>query len=95
MLGIPIYLYIWHKKDIKKKEQIKKHSEVAADPSLSWLSAKYHDSFYIFKIAEYINNGRADTLKEALNMLEQEIHQAEMKEAAIIGAYYGAQSDRY
>lgn len=100
LFGIPVYLFIWHKKDIKKKEQNinelkQKHSEVASDSSLSWLPAKYRDSFCISKIADYINVGRADTLKEAINMLEQEIKQEELKEAALIGAYYGAQSNRY
>lgn len=59
---------------------------------LAWLPGKYRDSGYIRKIWEYVNTGRADTMKEVLNLLEEDIHREEMQNAALIGAYYGAQN---
>ena len=59
------------------------------DSVLSWLPMDYRTSSCFAGISSYVSNGRADTLKEALNILENEMHQERMVDAAFLGAYYG------
>lgn len=94
---VPAFFYGRHKSALKKmrketEELQKKYSELQNDSALSWLMNKYRTSECIFKIAEYVKSGRADSLKEALNLLETEMHNERMESAAAIGAYFGAQS---
>lgn len=94
---LPAFFYGKHKTQLKKmrketEELQKKYSELQKDSALSWLMDKYRTSECILNIAEYVQSGRADTLKEALNLLETEIHNKRMESAAAIGAYFGAQS---
>ena len=94
-----IVIYILHliimnkvKKQIEPLNQ--KLTALRAEPSLAWLPDKYRDGGCIYKIAEYVNNGRADSMKAALDLLEEDIHRQQMEEAAMVGAYLGAQSRR-
>lgn len=60
------------------------------NPALSWIPPKYRITTYIGKIIEYLQNMRAKTLQEAINLLETEIHQATMENLAAIGAINGS-----
>ena len=98
--AVPIAIFI--KRILRAGECKKKISELAAkyqglrnDTSLSWLPPDYRDSSSINAIASYLQNGRADSLKEAINLLETEQHNERMENAAALGAYFGAQSGRY
>lgn len=59
------------------------------DSVLSWLPMDYRTSDAFASIGSYISNGRADTLKEALNLYENEVQQQRVVDAAFLGAYYG------
>ena len=69
--------------------QIDKECETLAnmknDSTLNWLPFNYRDSFSYKYIAQYIHNGRAYNLKEAINLLETEQHQARMELLAAMG----------
>lgn len=67
------------------------HKKLRNDSKLHWLPEAYRNSTDISMIASYIQNGRADTMREALNLLEQDKHNQRMEQAAAIGAYYGVQ----
>ena len=95
--GAVIYGYIMYLKRVKnEKKKIEslnqKHMELAQNSALSWLPAQYRYFSCIYMISEYLNNGRADNMKEALNLLEEDIHRLHMRDAAAIGAYIGAKS---
>ena len=60
-----------------------------ANPALSWIPPKYRVTTYIYKMIEYLQNMRAKTLQEAINLLETEIHQATMENLAALGAING------
>lgn len=51
-----------------RKENIDKYPEI-----FGFIPEKYNDKTVIVKIMEYLDNMRADNLKEAINLLEQEI----------------------
>lgn len=100
MGAVPIALFVM--RILRAGECKKKISDLAAkyqslrnDASLSWLPPDYRDSSCINAIASYLQNGRADSLKEAINLLETEQHNERMENAAALGAYFGAQSGRY
>ena len=59
-----------------------------ADNSLSWLPESYRTSSCISAIRSYLLDGRADSLKEAINLLETEMHQQRLEDSAFLGAYY-------
>jgi len=54
--------------DKTRKERIDKYPEI-----FGFIPEKYNDKTVIAKILEYLDNMRADNLKEAINLLEQEI----------------------
>lgn len=66
-------------------------ANMQGDISLAWLPTEYRTGSCLNAIIGYAQNGRADTLKEALNILENEMHQQRMENAAAMGAYIGAQ----
>ncbi len=83
-----IVLKIW-KKEIKRKDD--ELNIIRQNKELEWLPFIYRtspafDSFYM-----YLSTGRADTLKEAMNIFETELNAQRMGTAAAIGAFYGAQ----
>lgn len=97
--GFIIFIYAMHLKKLKgEKQRIdalnNQYKGLQQNPNLAWLHDKYRTSSCIHKIAEYVNSGRADSMKEALNLLEEDIHRQEMEDAAAFGAFYGAQSGR-
>lgn len=64
------------------------------DTTLAWLPAEYRTGSCLTAIIGYVQNGRADSLKEAINLLENEMHQQRMENAAAVGAYIGAKSGK-
>lgn len=46
---------------------------------LGFLVSDYCEPFYMQEIQKYLRTGRADTLKEALNLLEETIHRLNME----------------
>ncbi len=69
-------------------------ANIQGDISLALLPTEYRTGSCLNAIIGYAQNGRADTLKEALNILENEMHQQRMESAAAVGAYIGAQQGR-
>lgn len=68
------------------------HTKLRNDQSMQWLPDKYRNSTDFNMIASYLKNDRADTLREAINILEQESHYRRMENAAAMGAYYYSQN---
>ena len=66
---------------------------LSLDDSLSWLPESYRTASAVFYIAEYVQNGRADSLKEALELLETELHRKRMEDNAFLGAYFANKSN--
>ena len=66
-----------------------KLSEIANDGTLSWLPEEYRTSGCINAMSRYISAGRVENLKEALNLLDLDLHRERMEGAAMIGAYAG------
>ena len=92
LIIVGIYACAWAYVILTKKKLASLQAEYQTaqnDPSISWVPVDYRDSFSISKIAEYIRNNRADTLRECINMLETEMHQNRVENAALIGALYG------
>ncbi len=90
IVGIYACAWIYVISSKKKLNLLNEEYKVARnDPSVAWVPADYRDSYSITKIAEYIRNDRADTLRECINMLETEMHQNRVENAALIGALYG------
>ena len=56
-----------------------KLAEAWNNPSLAWLPPMYRNSLAYEKIKEYTVNKRANSLKEALNLFETEMHQARLE----------------
>ena len=93
-----IVVYILHMKKIRGiRAQIepfnKKIAELWSDPALEWLPHTYKTTYCFFKIAEYVNNNRVDNLREAINLIEEDIHRLNMREAAALGAYLGSRDN--
>ena len=78
------------KRKIQELEQ--QRASLQNDPSLAWVPAEYRSGSCLAEIINYVQSGRADSLKEALNLLDEEIHRQQMCDAAALGAFYGAQS---
>lgn len=94
--GYMIYFYfvggfVLNDKIKKTQNELK---ELEQSPQLSWIPAEYRTSSCITAIISYVQSGRADTMKEVLNLLETDMHNQRMENAAALGAYYGAQSGR-
>lgn len=70
-----IYKYSSISYRAKANAYSKEIQQLQADSSLSWLPPAYRTSYCYGKISEYLQNMRAETLKEALNLLETEMHQ--------------------
>lgn len=70
-----------------------KLSLLRQDNSLSWLPEIYRTSSCIAAINSYLSDGRADSLKEALNLLETEMHQQRLENSAFLGAYFANKSN--
>ncbi len=68
------------------------HTRLRNDQSMQWLPDTYRNSTDFNMIASYIKNDRADTLREAINILEQETHYRRMEKAAAMGANYYSQN---
>lgn len=86
-VNIPFVL-MWRNAAARKGKISKLTAQLAgyrSDPSLSWLPPAYRDSFSWEKIGEYIVNLRANTLQEAINLLETEQHQARLEFMAALG----------
>ncbi|MCM1133013.1 MAG: hypothetical protein NC340_06040 [Ruminococcus flavefaciens] len=56
----------------KIQELAGQHNSLESDARLSWLPSMYRTARCYNSIAGYLMNGRADTLKEALNLFETE-----------------------
>lgn len=90
IVGLPIALVVLFKNKAKSTQrEVNKECETLAnmknDSTLNWLPFNYRDSFSYKFIAQYIHNGRAYNLKEAINLLETEQHQARMELLAAMG----------
>lgn len=101
-IGCVLAYFVFIKRIIRQGQYKKRIAEVQQecevlrdDATLAWLPAEYRTGSCLNAIISYVQNGRADSLKEALNLLENELHQQRMESAAAVGAYYGAQSGRY
>ena len=103
LLMLPIVLYIISQ--MKKTASIKAaqariatiDTELEAlshDASIAWLPYRYCTSACFDTIASYVANGRVDSFKEAVNLLEQEINMANMKQEMKVAAYLGARSGK-
>ena len=98
ILGLLAYIVGFRKivKKILAKKRLpelqREHAEISSDDSLSWLPEEYRTFGCINAINRYVNTGRADTLKEALNLVDLEIHRDRMQNAAFAGAYSGIQN---
>ena len=81
---LPIVMRIMSTKTYDKKLNKLNEELVTAknNPSLCWLPMAYRDSFSFKNIATYVQNMRANTLQEAINLLETEKHQARLEENA-------------
>lgn len=79
-----------HKKCEQALAESKKKLElIKTDPALSWLPAQYRNPACVNNIMDYIQTGRADTMKELFNLLDEDIHRQRMENAALVGAYLG------
>lgn len=60
------------------------------DQSLAWLPYDYRDSTYFAMMYGYIRNMRANSLQQAINLLETELHQARVELASQLTALSAA-----
>lgn len=68
-------IYILQKRAQELKyELVTKYDEITASGILNILSEEYMQSNLLNKLISYLRLGRADTMKEALNLLEEEFH---------------------
>ena len=95
--GAIIY-FLFIRGPIKKREAQEKllvmqeqWKELVQDERLSWLPESYRRGHSAVAIYNYAINGRADSLKEALNLYETEKHHERVEFAAMLGAYNAAQ----
>lgn len=61
--------------NIRTKKLRKELAALRQDPSLDWMPIEYRTSFCFGKIYEYIQYERADSVKEALSLLQRDIEQ--------------------
>lgn len=93
IFALPIILFILHRKKKKARmsQYFKNAQEIEAlklNVALVWLPESYRHPYCYYNIAEYISNGRADNLKEALNLLETQMHQERLEAAALANLRY-------
>lgn len=81
---VPIIARIIRTKHYDKKiaETTPELIEAKNTPVLNWLPVTYRNSVSFSYIASYIQNMRANTLAEALNLFETEKHQARLEAKA-------------
>ncbi len=92
-----IAVYAYHMFYAAKKKKLlsslnEEYEKVLNDPSISWVPVDYRNAGCILKIAEYVRNNRADTLRDCINMLETEMHQNRVEQAALVGALYAKEA---
>ncbi len=94
--GMPIGIWIYLKSRVKVCQDRLKNEQnnllkSKLNEILQWLPMDYRDSFSYKSIAQYVDNMRANTLQEAINLLETEQHQERMERyAALADARYVA-----
>lgn len=80
--GLVVYwrFAIKEKKDAIKKaeEETAKLAEMLKGPGLDWLPFDYRYPLAAVSIAGYVLNRRADSLKDAINLFEDEVYKARM-----------------
>lgn len=79
---LPAVLWLLFRSIVTKRKKKKLQAEIALclskaeavwnDPCFAWLPPYYRGIYSFDCIRTYVENGRADTLKEALNLLEME-----------------------
>ncbi|MBQ2349072.1 MAG: hypothetical protein II388_12020 [Clostridia bacterium] len=93
LVGLYVIALVYTK---KKKQKLaaatEEYSKILSDSSLAWMPVDYRNSGCISKVAEYIRNNRADTLRECINLLEVEMHQNRMERTALVGALYAKEA---
>lgn len=88
-LGLILIVYAFIRQNKSKqtaadyKQQVQaKQREVETlknDAALAWLPYNYRDSTFFAMMYGYVTNMRANTLSEAINLLETEMHQARVE----------------
>lgn len=68
-----------NEKRVRMQELDKEMTELSTSPLLSWLPPDYRCTLAYFAIAGYVQNLRANTLQEALNLYETEKHQTRLE----------------
>lgn len=63
----------------KMKKVENEVGQLKSDPTLKWLPLNYRHSLAFNAIYSYIINMRANTLQEAINLYETELHQARVE----------------
>lgn len=95
--AICVLLYVRRKiKVINAKKKIAnledEYSKLRENEALEWIPISYRNGYDIILLMKYFINDRADTIREAINILEAEKQNARMVNAAATGAYYGAKN---
>lgn len=82
----------------KKKQKLattnEEYSKLLSDPFLAWMPTDYRSSDCMAKVAEYIRNNRADTLRECIDLLETEMNRNRAEQAALVGALYAKKREQ-
>lgn len=91
----PIFMRSYYGKKLKETEaEIDKatneYNVIINNPVNDWIPQDYKNPIYFAKIAEYVRNKRAFSLKEAFDLLEEDIHRQKMenKPTVINNTYY-------
>lgn len=91
----PLFMRSYYGKKLKETEaeldkEINEYNALINDPANMWIPANYRDAVSFSAIAGYVDNKRAFSLKEALNLLEEDIHRQKMenKPTVINNTYY-------
>ena len=87
MIAIVPIPVMYRKKKLNKAAELKAQKQecenqinvLKQDATLSWLPYDYRDATSFAMILSYLENMRANTLKEAINLLETEKHQARVE----------------
>ena len=89
VLGI-LYILSNRKKVRQLKDKISECNEIIEDlkkdSAIAWLPYDYRDSTAFAYIFQYVQNFRANSLKEAINLYETEKHQARLKAMSALTA---------
>lgn len=84
------------RKDIERQisEETTTLNNYKQDSSLSWLPYDYRSGVSFVYLYTYIHNLRANTLTEAINLFETEMHQARMEMISTITAQYAYEAKK-